>query len=207
MLFWHEYTVPKSLNHTLNPPPFPQQIRAQDPVCLFTSLTLPWPGNRPHYTPGTETLGQGTKCFSTSRESKQQPGPDATEKLTWLLPDSYRTKEFPQLSASRSVVFQLSYTSNQIIISRRVGAVRLYVMSLPLPTLSVKKPPPTPQRSLQLYCRTRQTTAAKKHFFLCLISWTPREPWCLKSQDINKNIYSTFRGRSECCLSSARLVR
>ncbi len=57
-----------------------------------------------------------------------------------------RVKEFPQLLAGQRAVLQLCYASNQIMISCRVGAVRLYVMS---PLLPVEKPL---QRALQLLC-------------------------------------------------------
>lgn len=133
-------------------------------------------------TPGTQPPGLETECFSTSRENKQQPSPGGGGKLTWFPPGScWGEGAPPHSSAGQSAVFQLCISTNQIIISCRVEAVRLYVIS---PLLPVKKPL---QRALQMHCIGWAINKQQLKTFLPLeagfISWKCLR-W-LKSRDIN----------------------
>lgn len=114
---------PQSLNpfHTLNPPPTQQPIRCQHPACCLQVSSY-------HYQVTEPTKPLGRRRWDSGLTVSQHLV--KTNNRRALMPkgswhDSFlidtEVKEFPLLSASQSIVFQLCNTSNQISISRCVG--------------------------------------------------------------------------------------
>lgn len=127
-----------------------------------------------HQTPGKRRLGLGTECFSTSRENKQQLRP-LTE---FSVPLAVQVKGFCYLSANRSIVWQLCNANNQAIIFLKSGGL-IYCL----------------QRGLQLHHNDEPQTRAEALSLQKNIS-SSQTDICI----MNKCIYRSFGGESDCCL-------